>query len=85
MMGVLFRILAVALLGFGIVVLGWNEPLKYRFMSREDIAALEAPPEEDKADGTWMHDRSRKTSLDQGPYNRSGGSGRRDTGFGIRR
>ncbi len=27
-----------------IVLLGWNEPLRYRFMSSQEIALLENPP-----------------------------------------
>ena len=39
-------ILIVAYLGFmgGILYLGWNEPLRYRFMSREEIANLQPRP-----------------------------------------
>lgn len=28
----------------GIILLGWNEPLRYRFMSPQEIAELENPP-----------------------------------------
>ncbi len=66
----------IALLGFLalVVILGWNEPIKYRFMSRAEIYALENPqvaaPGSDKS---WMWDKTRKGKLDQGAYNRSSG------------
>ena len=49
-----------------IVLLGWNEPLKYRFMSRVEIYALENPPT--TPGGTWMWQKSKGT-LDRGAYN----------------
>lgn len=56
-----------------VVLLGWNEPLKYRFMSREEIYALENPERENPNSGAWMWSKG-SGPLDKGAYNRTGGS-----------
>jgi hypothetical protein len=70
----IFRV--VSLLGFlGLIfILGWNEPLKYRFMSRAEIYALENPQQPQQqapvAANSWMWDKTRKSKLDRDAYNR---------------
>ena len=67
-----------------ILIVGWNEPLRYRFMSRADILLVENPPRRDShacagpvavAPAThtpkpvsWMWDPNRGNPLDQGAY-----------------
>lgn len=71
---VLLGILAI------IIILGWNEPLKYRFMSRAEIYAMENPTQTTPgADKSWMWDQSRRTKLDRGAYNRNSSV----TGYGA--
>jgi hypothetical protein len=59
----------------GVLYLGWNEPLRYRFMSRAEIDETEHPvfveptPIPKKA-GHWMWDGNPRTSLDIQPYKR---------------
>lgn len=60
-----------------VILLGWNEPLKYRFMSRAEIYALENPAQ--TKDNSWMWDQNRKSKLERGAYNKSGGV----TGYGA--
>lgn len=61
----------------GVVFLGWREPLKYRFLSREEIDKIEHPPPPPTppptppttppptpVPGAWMKDPKRKTLLD---------------------
>ena len=66
-----------------VVFVGWKEPLRYRFMSKQEIEAYEhpaiatptprplakAPPPRTPAPN-WMFDPDRRTKLDEGPYNR---------------
>jgi hypothetical protein len=54
-----------------IVTIGWNQPLRYRFMTGEEIYALEHPatPEpvikkDEENRGNWMWEQNRRTSLD---------------------
>jgi hypothetical protein len=47
-----------------VIAIGWRQPLRYRFMSKKEIAAIEATP----APTPWNLDPTRKTKLDQGPY-----------------
>lgn len=51
-----------------IVVIGWNEPLRYRFLSREEIFEIENPAPDfvpaPPTPGEWMKDPKRKTLLD---------------------
>jgi hypothetical protein len=58
------------LLGIVIVLLGWKEPLRYRFMSSQDIYELEhpAPPPipSTPQPGDWMRESGRRTMLDRG-------------------
>ncbi len=58
----------VGLIATGIVWLGWEEPLSYRFMSREAIAerelVLHPPPPPPPAKGEWT---SQGTALDRVP------------------
>lgn len=80
-----FRSLIFLLLVAGIVTAGWNEPLRYRTMSRAEIADLENPPVEiTKATvpvpkpktGDWMWDSNRRTKLDGGSYDHRSGVAR---------
>ena len=60
-----------------ILFVGWNEPLRYRFLSRAAIYAIEhpepppTPPPAPKpvtpVPGAWMTDPKRTTQLDGGP------------------
>jgi hypothetical protein len=72
-----FFVLAAA-----IVVVGWREPLRYRFMSSEEIELVKHPatpmPAESslRPKGTpWHLNPNRKTLLDGGAYNQAGGGG----------
>jgi hypothetical protein len=49
----------------GIILLGWNEPLRYRFMSAEEISALEQPPPPPTPPATppWIDTRKVPTKL----------------------
>ena len=55
-----------------IIVVGWRQPLGYRFMSKAEIDAIEnpspipAPP----SPTPWMWDKSRNSKLDRPSYNR---------------
>ena len=71
-----------ALIVVAILVVGWRQPLRYRFMSPEEIFAIEHPaatpnPEAIAAARAtpWMFDPRRKTMLDREPYNQNGGGG----------
>ena len=57
----------------GLIFIGWNEPLHYRFLSRAEINAIEhpvTPPPAPKPitpkPGAWMTEASRTTKLDGG-------------------
>ena len=60
-----------------ILFVGWNEPLRYRFLSRAAIYAIEhpapppTPPPVPKVatpvPGAWMTENARTTKLDGGP------------------
>ncbi len=81
----ILRAVALIIILLAIVAIGWNEPLRYRFMSSADIYALENPPKETpppmsvvthtvtvpvaSPTPNWMWDPNRKTSLDGGAYN----------------
>jgi hypothetical protein len=57
-----------------ILVVGWRQPLSYRFMSKAEIDAIENPP---RASPTpWIYDKARSTDLDRPPYNRNTGNSR---------
>ena len=59
-----------------ILIVGWRQPIRYRFMSRAEIEALERPPS--MASPTpWMWDKSRSTTLDRPAYHRDTDYGRR--------
>ena len=61
------------LIVMGVVLTGWNQPLQYRFMSRQEIFALEHPSTPvPTAPGEWMWDPKRNTKLDKPPYRRNG-------------
>ncbi|HET6407767.1 MAG TPA: hypothetical protein VFG14_07790 [Chthoniobacteraceae bacterium] len=68
-----------------VLAIGWHKPLRYRFMSKEEIAKLEAPVVV-KADPTpWIWDSKRATSLDRGPYRgRAAGTDRRAINYPYR-
>ena len=71
----------VAIVIAAILAVGWRQPLRYRFMSRADIEALENPPTPEPATPStpWIYDSSRPTSLDRPAYQR-GSDGQRRTG-----
>lgn len=73
-----------------ILFVGWKQPLRYRFLSAQEINLIEnpeppAPPPPPTLptgkDNTWMFDPRRQTSLDRESYNPNGyrGSGTRTT------
>ena len=51
-----------------ILMIGWDQPLRYRFMSREEIAAMNTPVPTPKP-GTWMWDSAKRgNQLERRPY-----------------
>lgn len=58
----------------GIVFLGWNEPLRYRFLSPQEIHAIENPPAPPAPAPTpsWTDRRFQGSALDAPPQ-RAGG------------
>jgi hypothetical protein len=56
-----------AILVVAVLIVGWRQPLRYRFMSKQEIAQLEAPKIEAQPT-PWMWDTKRATKLDNGPY-----------------
>ncbi|MHA3774543.1 hypothetical protein ACXR0O_23715 [Verrucomicrobiota bacterium sgz303538] len=67
----IFRALAVLSILALIVITGWNEPLKYRFMSHAEIYALENPaPATTTTDNSWMWEKGRSGTLNRGAYKR---------------
>ena len=59
----------VALLGL-VVMVGWNEPIRYRFLTKAELAELEHPPDPAPAalpvhDGAWMRDPNYRTALEK--------------------
>ena len=51
-----------------ILIAGWKQPLRYRFMSTADIYAIEHPkPPPTPTPAAWMQDPGRRTLLDGGP------------------
>ena len=57
-----------------LVFVGWNEPLRYRFLSRAAINEIEHPATPPPAPkpvtpkpGAWMSEATRTTKLDAGP------------------
>jgi hypothetical protein len=78
-----FLVVAVITVG-GVLAIGWNQPLSYRFMSPAEIYALEnpttpppppAPPPLSTPSGAWMWDPQRRTPLDTDAYNRASSVG----------
>jgi hypothetical protein len=57
-----------------VLVIGWNQPLRYRFMTKQEVAEIYASTPAPKP-GSWMWDSDRKSTLDRGAYGRSEGSG----------
>ena len=53
-----------------ILFIGWNEPLRYRFMSSQEIAAIENPPSPGLPP-PWIEGRYRGSRLDE-PSKRAG-------------
>ena len=60
-----------------ILIAGWKQPLRYRFMSAAEIYALEHPatPPPATPSTTWMQDPRRRTLLDEGSYGSRRGPG----------
>ena len=58
-----------------ILVAGWKQPLRYRFMSPAEIYAVENPRVVGPTPSTWMQDPTRRTLLDGGPYGGRRGPG----------
>jgi hypothetical protein len=50
-----------------ILVFGWKQPLRYRFMSHQQIYAEQNPATPIPATPAWMAERER-TLLDRAPY-----------------
>lgn len=50
-----------------ILAIGWNQPLRYRFMSREEIAMMDSVTPAPKQ-GAWMWETKRSSKLDRGAY-----------------
>lgn len=70
----------------GVIWVGWNEPFKYRFMSRTDISALETQVRAVSATpkpGAWMFSSSGRTLLDRGSYRADSGPGHTLLGRGA--
>jgi hypothetical protein len=58
-----------ALLVAIVLLVGWRQPLQYRFMSKKEIAEYESPSiTPTPAPTPWNLDSKRSTKLDQGPY-----------------
>jgi hypothetical protein len=71
----LFAVVAVAIL-----VVGWKQPLRYRFMTKQEIASINAPEPTPPPKGAWMWDTSKRGSkLDHGGYDKR--SARSDGGM----
>ena len=52
-----------------VLIVGWRQPLRYRFMTKEEIAAYEAPPSTPIPAATpWMWDEMRANKLERGAY-----------------
>ena len=63
-----FLVVYVLMVG-AILMIGWDQPLRYRFMSREEIAAINAPPAPTPKPGTWMWDSTKRgNQLERRPY-----------------
>ncbi len=60
-----------------ILLVGWRQPLSYRFMSKAEIDEIENPRVYTASPTPWMWDKSRSTDLDRAPYGRSSGTARR--------
>ena len=60
-----------------ILIAGWKQPLRYRFMSPAEIYAAENPPTNipQATPGAWMQDPTRRTLLDGGAYGARRGPG----------
>ena len=58
-----------------ILFVGWKQPLRYRFMSKEAIFALEHPPTPTPPPATprpnWMYDPNRKTPLNRETFHQN--------------
>lgn len=55
-----------------ILLIGWNEPLRYRFMSQQEIDAIERPTPPPATPPpvrrSWLPDRVKTNPLDNRPY-----------------
>lgn len=63
--------LSIILITVCVLAIGWSEPLRYRFMSRQEIYAEEHPMPEIASETPvpWMWDPNRRTPLDRPSYN----------------
>ena len=85
MFGSLIRFAGFGFLLLGLVSVGWDEPLSYRFKTPEQIAAEEAarfPKPKRQTVHDWLPGGS---SLDRGPYIRDTNGGVRYVDQGDRR
>lgn len=60
----LFRLLILLLILAAIIIAGWNEPLRNRFINQKEIEAFTEPP---PPTGDWMWEPGR-TSIERGAY-----------------
>ena len=61
----LVRLLILLLILAAIIFAGWNEPLRNRFVSPQEIEAFNEPPPARDADWMWEPGR---TAVDRGAY-----------------
>lgn len=43
-----------------ILMVGWDQPIRYHFLSKEEIATINAPPAPTPKPGAWMWDKSKR-------------------------
>lgn len=75
-----FWTIYLAIIGV-VLLIGWKQPIRYRFLSKAQIEAIEHPPTPEPAGSptprprevvpNWMWDPNRKTSLDRSSYNQT--------------
>lgn len=63
-----------------IIAVGWNQPLRYRFMSAEEIYAIEHPEPPAELQPEWMRTQIKRSRLEEPAKPVSGGVRARGTG-----